>query len=131
MHALYCCCLVESVNCCASCAGCSASERYEQQSTALGLSPVVASTAVAAAVQVYANTRRRILSSSNPYHYSGSAFSGLGSPHTPPQYIWPLAIMVQGLTSSDPYEQAGLLQMLLRMQCGNGLMHESVHVSGS
>jgi meiotically up-regulated gene 157 (Mug157) protein len=80
-------------------------------------------------LQVYANTRRRILSSSNPYHYSGSAFSGLGSPHTPPQYIWPLAIMVQGLTSSDPYEQAGLLQVLLRMQCGNGLMHESVHVS--
>jgi hypothetical protein len=37
--------------------------------------------------------------------------------------------MVQGLTSSDPYEQAGLLQVLLRMQCGNGLMHESVHVS--
>jgi meiotically up-regulated gene 157 (Mug157) protein len=80
-------------------------------------------------MQVYANTRRRILSSSNPYHYSGSAFSGLGSPHTPPQYIWPLAIMVQALTSSDPYEQAGLLQVLLRMQCRNGLMHESVHVS--
>jgi hypothetical protein len=38
--------------------------------------------------------------------------------------------MVQGLTSSDPYEQAGLLQVLLRMQCGNGLMHESIHVSG-
>jgi hypothetical protein len=38
--------------------------------------------------------------------------------------------MVQGLTSSDPYEQAGLLQVLLRMQCGNGLMHESIHVGG-
>jgi meiotically up-regulated gene 157 (Mug157) protein len=37
--------------------------------------------------------------------------------------------MVQGLTSSDPYEKAGLLQVLLRMQCGSGLMHESVHVS--
>lgn len=79
--------------------------------------------------EVYANTRRRILGSSNPYHYSGSAFSGLGSPHTPPQYVWPLALMVQGLTSSDPNEQAALLRVLLRMQCGNGLMHESVHVS--
>jgi meiotically up-regulated gene 157 (Mug157) protein len=39
------------------------------------------------------------------------------------------AIMVQGLTSSHSYEQAGLLQVLLHMQCGNGLMHESVHVS--
>lgn len=80
-------------------------------------------------MQMYANARRRILSSSNPYHYSGSAFSGLGSPHTPPQYVWPLALMVQGLTSSDPNEQAALLRVLLRMQCGNGLMHESVHVS--
>jgi meiotically up-regulated gene 157 (Mug157) protein len=43
--------------------------------------------------------------------------------------VWSLAETVQGLTSSDPYEQAGLLQVLLRMQCGNGWMHESVHVS--
>jgi meiotically up-regulated gene 157 (Mug157) protein len=41
-----------------------------------------------------------------------------------------VAVTLQGLTSGDSYEQAGLLQVLLRMQCGNGLMHESVHVSG-
>jgi meiotically up-regulated gene 157 (Mug157) protein len=32
----------------------------------------------------------------------------------------------QGLTSSDINERASVLRQLLLMQCGNGLMHESV-----
>lgn len=79
--------------------------------------------------EVYANTRRRVLSPSNPYHFRGSVFEGLGSPHTPAQYVWPLAHMVRMLTSDDPFEQSVLFKDLLKMQCGNGLMHESVHVS--
>jgi hypothetical protein len=39
----------------------------------------------------------------------------------------PLASL-QALTSSDAQEQATILRWLLKMQCGNGLMHESVRV---
>lgn len=63
----------------------------------------------------------------------GAAFSGLGSPHTPPGYVWLLAHMVQLLTATggqEPRRQAGLLRELLAMQCGNGLMHERAHVAG-
>jgi meiotically up-regulated gene 157 (Mug157) protein len=49
---------------------------------------------------VYAATRRRILSPANPYFFSGRAFTGLGSPHTPQRYIWPLAHMVDALTTA-------------------------------
>lgn len=36
---------------------------------------------------------------------------------------------MQGLTSASPEEQASTLRGLLDMQCGNGLMHESVDVN--
>lgn len=41
--------------------------------------------------------------------------------------MWPLALAVEALTSSDPKEQARILRALLKLQCGNGLMHESVN----
>lgn len=82
--------------------------------------------------KVYAATRRRILSTNNPFYFKGAAFTGLGSPHTPHRYIWPLAHMVDALTTEPTPEgavhQAGLVRDLLKMQCGNGLMHESVDV---
>jgi meiotically up-regulated gene 157 (Mug157) protein len=78
---------------------------------------------------VYATTRTRILSPANPYFYSGSELRGLGSPHTDSQYVWPLATAVEALTSDSPAQQAELLRMLLKMAFGNGLVHESVHVS--
>ena len=37
--------------------------------------------------------------------------------------------MIQGLTSNDPPERVQLFRWLLKMQCGNGLMHESVDVN--
>ena len=48
---------------------------------------------------IYLNTRRWILSDQNPYFYRGAAAAGVGSPHTPPRYVWPIALAVQGLTS--------------------------------
>lgn len=39
--------------------------------------------------------------------------------------MWPLALMVQGLTASTAEEQADMLRLLLKTQCSNGLMHES------
>ena len=77
---------------------------------------------------IYKNTRARILSSRNEWYFSGSVLSGLGSPHTPRGFVWPLAVMVGALTTDDAAAKADAFRMLLRSQCGNGLMHESVAV---
>lgn len=74
---------------------------------------------------VYAATHARILSPRNPSFYNGTHFAGIGSPHTPARMAWPLALAVQGLTSSGAAKRAGVLRTLLMLQCGNGLMHES------
>ena len=79
---------------------------------------------------VYQNTRKRIWSDANPYFFRGSQLTGIGSPHTPTNNIWPLAHMVKALTAQgDAGEKAQLLADLVKMQCGNGLMHESVNVN--
>jgi hypothetical protein len=137
---------------------------------------------------VYQTTRSRLLSKLNPYYFASeeASFAGMGSPHTLPDFVWPLALMVQvgapapsaghglgrscccgrpgyldaqhawcrrynalncrphrlqhdrplcrfallqALTSSNATEQAQLLRWLGRMQCGNGLMHESVWIN--
>ncbi len=76
---------------------------------------------------VYQNTRRMILSAANPYYYSGKCASGIGSPHTPKDYIWPISLCVQGLTSNDEKEIAALLDTLEAMDADTLLMHEGVH----
>lgn len=76
---------------------------------------------------IYQATRARILSAKNPHFYKGQHLQGIGSPHTPANSVWALAIAVQGLTAQAADERAGMLRMLLKMQCGSGLMHESVN----
>lgn len=76
---------------------------------------------------VYMNTRRFILSSSNPYYYSGTAAAGVGSPHTPSRSIWPIALAVQGMTSDDAEERQSMLDLLEHCDAGTGYMHESFH----
>ena len=53
---------------------------------------------------------------------------GLGSTHTPVGYVWPLAYMIEGLTTTNSTRKAELFEWLLKMQCDNGLMHESVYL---
>ncbi|MDQ0193366.1 glycoside hydrolase family 125 protein [Paenibacillus wynnii] len=77
---------------------------------------------------VYANTRRLILSSTNPYFYEGKAASGIGSPHTPSRYIWHIALAVQGMTSINEEEQEYLLSLMERTNAGTDFMHEGFHV---
>jgi meiotically up-regulated gene 157 (Mug157) protein len=76
---------------------------------------------------IYLNTRRWILSDENPYFYHGTAAAGIGSPHTPPRYIWHIALAVQGLTALDRAEQARMLDTLERTDAGTFLMHEGFH----
>ncbi len=75
----------------------------------------------------YQATRALLLSSHNPYYFSGSAAKGIGSPHTPHDYIWHIALCMQGMTSVDPDEQNTILEMLGATDAGTGLMHEGFH----
>lgn len=75
---------------------------------------------------IYTNTRRKILSKSNPYYARGPVLTGVGSPHTLPGKPWPMANIMVILTSEDDAEIRDNLRMLLRSTDGLGVMHESV-----
>ena len=74
---------------------------------------------------LYLRTRAFVLSSENPYYYQGSRARGIGSPHTPAGYIWPIALCVQAMTSTDVGEIANILKTLMNTHGGTGFMHES------
>ena len=74
---------------------------------------------------LYLRTRAFVLGGENPYYYSGAKARGVGSPHTPAGYIWPIALCVQGMTTDDLDEQAGILDMLMHTHAGCFCMHES------
>jgi meiotically up-regulated gene 157 (Mug157) protein len=76
---------------------------------------------------IYRNTRAFILSKANPYYAEGQYANGVGSPHTPNGYIWPIGLIMQALTATDRAEQDALLQMLVSTTAGTGYMHESFH----
>ena len=76
---------------------------------------------------VYQNTRRFVLSGDNPYFFRGKVAEGIGGPHVGLDMIWPLAIIVRGLTSSDEKEIGDCLTSLLRSHAGTGFMHEAFH----
>ena len=73
---------------------------------------------------IYQNTRRFVLSPDNPYYYVGQAAQGIGSPHTPPRYIWHISLVMQILTSTDEAEKQQCLEMLSRTHAGTNFMHE-------
>lgn len=74
---------------------------------------------------LYLRTRAFVLSSENPYYYQGSLARGIGSPHTPAGYIWPIALCVQAMTSTDVGEITNILKTLMNTHGGTGFMHES------
>jgi len=73
----------------------------------------------------YLRTRQAVLSAANPFFAQGTVASGIGSPHTGPGRIWPMALIVQALTSRDDDEIRQCLAQLLRCHAGTGFMHES------
>ncbi|HXW77682.1 MAG TPA: glycoside hydrolase family 125 protein [Candidatus Eremiobacteraceae bacterium] len=77
---------------------------------------------------IYQNTRKFVLSADDPFFFSGKIAEGVGSPHTPPGYIWPLALDMEGLTSTDPAEVAAVLTELRSSDLGDHLLHESFDV---
>lgn len=77
---------------------------------------------------VYRRTRGFVLSPDNPTYTTGAHATGIGSPHTPPRHIWPIALAVQGLTSGDVAEKRQILDLLAETDAGTFRMHESFHV---
>ena len=77
---------------------------------------------------IYQNTRRFVLSPDDPFYYSGKIAEGVGSPHSPAGYIWPLSLIMEGLTSTDPAEVSAVLTMLRASDLGDHLLHESFDV---
>ena len=74
---------------------------------------------------VYQSTRKRALSEKNPYFFKGTAASGIGGPHEGLNMIWPMALIVQAMTSDDDAEIRQCLQWLKTTHNGTGFMHES------
>ena len=79
-------------------------------------------------VDVYRNSREFILSSSNPYFFSGVRASGVGSQHTPKNHVWPIAMSVEALTSPSNEKKLKTLDILETTDAGTGNMHEAFNV---
>jgi meiotically up-regulated gene 157 (Mug157) protein len=74
---------------------------------------------------VYRNTRRFLLSKDNPNYYIGRYARGIGSLHTNDGYVWPLALIMEGLTAPTDGERRKVLDQLLASDPGDHLLHES------
>lgn len=78
---------------------------------------------------VYINTRKFILSKNNPFYAEGKVASGLTSPHTGTlDHFWPMATIMQAMTSEDEKEINDCLNTLKNTHAGTYFIHESVNV---
>lgn len=78
--------------------------------------------------ETYLATRRTLLSDENPYYYEGACLKGIGSPHTPPRYVWPIALTIEAMTSDDRDHKRRVLDRLVATDAGTHLMHEGIDV---
>lgn len=74
--------------------------------------------------EVWRATRGFVLSPANPYWFSGTVAAGVGSPHTKPGRVWPIALAVEGLTGT-PEDRVRLLHLIADTDGGTGRVHES------
>lgn len=74
---------------------------------------------------IYLNTRGFVLSERNPYYFRGRYAEGLGSPHTPRGWVWPLGIVTRGLTATTSAETAQAVTTLAETDSREFLIHES------
>ena len=76
---------------------------------------------------VYQNTRKFLFSEDHCWYFKGKAASGIGSPHTLKDMIWPMTIIMRALTSTDVEEIRESLHFLKTTHAGTGFIHESFH----
>jgi meiotically up-regulated gene 157 (Mug157) protein len=76
----------------------------------------------------YLKTKSFLLSDENPYYFQSNEISGIGSLHTPKEHIWPIAVAIEGLVSSNESEMLSKIELLERNDAGTRQMHESFDV---
>ncbi|WP_330443858.1 glycoside hydrolase family 125 protein [Flavobacterium sp. C4GT6] len=76
---------------------------------------------------IYQNTRNFVLSTDNPFFFKGTAAEGIGGPHVGMDMIWPMAITMRALTSTDGNEIKECIKILKATHGDTGFMHESFH----
>ncbi|KAG2181980.1 hypothetical protein INT43_006906 [Umbelopsis isabellina] len=74
---------------------------------------------------LYQNTRKLVLSRSNPYYFQGTRGAGVGGPHVGIGAIWPMSLITKIMTSSDDEEISSSLAIILNTTDSTGLIHES------
>jgi meiotically up-regulated gene 157 (Mug157) protein len=67
----------------------------------------------------------------NPYYFAGTTkeFYGVGSQHTNYGHIWPMALIMRALTSTDVGEIVKLLDMVKKSASYQHLLYESFDVN--
>jgi meiotically up-regulated gene 157 (Mug157) protein len=78
--------------------------------------------------EIYVATREFILSKKNPFYFAGKKAEGIGSRHTPTNYVWPIALAVQALTDPILEKKLETLKLLEQTDAGTGNMHEAFNV---
>jgi len=87
----------------------------------------------------YLNTRQLVLSLDNPHYFKASFTSNTNTPNTPntlpegigsahptvSRGVWPMSIIMRGLTSNDDDEIRNVLEMLKITTAGTYFMHEA------
>jgi meiotically up-regulated gene 157 (Mug157) protein len=76
---------------------------------------------------LYLRTREFLLSENNPHNYKSTVtgFNGIGGPHVGWGHIWPMAITIQAITSTDDDEIMACLEQLKATDAGTYFMHET------
>lgn len=77
--------------------------------------------------RIWRNTRKFVLSSSNPYFYKGKYGEGIGGPHVGEDMIWPMSIIMRAFTSEDDDEIRECIRTLINTDADTGFIHESFH----
>ncbi|MDO5047502.1 MAG: glycoside hydrolase family 125 protein [Anaerococcus sp.] len=75
----------------------------------------------------YLRSRNFILSKKNKNYFEGLVAKGIGSDHTPKDYIWHLALSMQMMTSRDEKEIEYILSLFEKTHGGTYLTHEGFH----
>lgn len=78
---------------------------------------------------LYLATRAFVLSDRNPYYFHGKYAAGVGSPHTPHGYVWPLALCVEAITATDEDEVRRVLGYIAASDVGDHRLRESFDVN--
>jgi uncharacterized protein len=78
----------------------------------------------------YLATRSFALSLDNPWYFTGKYGEGLGSPHTPYGFVWPLGIIARALSATSSQEVSESITTLAETDAENGLIHESFYPDG-